>query len=238
MAGSSPRAETIALEGFHPLKHALRFGAAVDEILTADPARLEILAARMAPDVLGALRQVPMRVVQPDELAHLAGGRSHGSPDAVSFARRPDIALADLVAADAPIVLLEEPTHLGNIGAVVRVAAAAGAAGVITTGALDPWHPGALRGSAGLHFAIAVARVDSADELLLHGRVLVAADPDGDARPAGLPARALLALGSERRGLSPGLLARAERRVRIPMREGVSSLNLATAAAVLLYAGR
>ncbi len=45
----------------------------------------------------------------------------------------------------------------------------------------------------------------------------------------------VLAFGTERGGLSPALLARADRRVRIPMRPGVSSLNLATAVAVVLY---
>ncbi|MFB6240546.1 MAG: TrmH family RNA methyltransferase [Gemmatimonadota bacterium] len=50
--------------------------------------------------------------------------------------------------------------------------------------------------------------------------------------------RAVLAFGTERHGLSPDLLDRAERRVRIPMREGVSSLNLAVSVAVALYARR
>ena len=134
-------------------------------------------------------------------------------------------------------MLLEEPTHLGNIGAVVRVAAAAGAAAVVTTGTLDPWHPAALRGSAGLHFALAVARLEM-DDVLGRGRTLVAADPDGDRGLVALPRRTTLALGSERRGLGGHVLDSADLRVRIPMRAGVSSLNLATAAAVLLYAGR
>ena len=50
------------------------------------------------------------------------------------------------------MVLLENPRSHGNIGAAVRVAAAVGAAGVVTTGDHDPWHPSALVGSAGLHF--------------------------------------------------------------------------------------
>jgi TrmH family RNA methyltransferase len=238
MAGSRGDVDRVVLEGFHPLKHALRFGAAIDEIVAADPPRLEAMGARHAPDILPALRDLPLRIVDEVELARLVGGRSHGSPDVVAYARRPELDVRALLDVDdAPIVLLEEPTHLGNIGAVVRVAAAAGAAAVVTTGALDPWHPAALRGSAGLHFALAVARLDL-DEALAFERTLVAADPDGDTGLAPLPPRALLALGSERRGLSPRVLGRAAVRVRIPMREGVSSLNLATAAAVLLYAGR
>ena len=56
--------------------------------------------------------------------------------------------------------------------------------------------------------------------------------------PGAIPMRAILAFGSERRGLSPALRARAARRIAIPMRQGVSSLNLATAVAVVLYAWR
>jgi TrmH family RNA methyltransferase len=113
----------------------------------------------------------------------------------------------------------------------VRVAAAAGAAGVLTTGSADPWHPDALRGAAGLHFALPVARVEALPD---SGRPLVALDPEGE--PLGeLPARPLLAFGSERRGLSAALLTRADLRVALPMRPGVSSLNLATAVAAVLY---
>jgi TrmH family RNA methyltransferase len=74
------------------------------------------------------------------------------------------------------------------------------------------------------------------DELLSVSREIVAFDPDGE--PAGhlrLGAGAILAFGSERGGLSPELLRRARHRVAIPMRPGVSSLNLATAVAVVLY---
>ena len=129
---------------------------------------------------------------------------------------------------------LENPRHLGNLGACVRVAAAAGVAGVLTTGDRDPWHPDALRGSAGLHFALPVSRVDA---IVDADRPLVAIDPGGDAMEA-LPTRSLLAFGSERHGLSDGLLRRADLRVRLPMRTGVSSLNLATAVAATLYGFR
>ena len=70
-------------------------------------------------------------------------------------------------------------------------------------------------------------------------RPLWAIDPEGEPVPAGaIPDRALLAFGSERRGLSEALLAAAERRIAIPMRAGVSSLNLAAAVAVILYLWR
>ncbi|HEX6587607.1 MAG TPA: TrmH family RNA methyltransferase [Longimicrobiales bacterium] len=237
MADSRPAPDHVVLEGFHPLKHALRFGGVVRSVFAADPDHVEGLAARLAPDLLAVVRRLPLEVVAPEELARLAGGRSHGNPDVVAYAERPTIDVDRVLEhALAPVVVLEDPTHLGNIGAVIRVAAAASAAAVLTTGALDPWHSAAVRGSAGLHYALAVARV-KLEDVLARDRALIAADPDGDAEPGPLPRRATLVLGSERRGLTDRVLELADVRVCIPMREGVSSLNLATAAAVLLYAG-
>jgi TrmH family RNA methyltransferase len=116
------------------------------------------------------------------------------------------------------------------------VAAAAGAAGVMSTGRQDPWHPDALRGSAGLHFALPVHHLRA---VRTRGRELVALDPGGDRfDPRDLPAAAVLAFGTERDGLSVALLASAQRRVALPMSPGVSSLNLATAVAATLYALR
>jgi len=148
--------------------------------------------------------------------------------------RQPDPDAIVALPGPAPVILLEEPRHLGNLGACVRVAAAAGAAGVITTGTSDPWHADALRGSAGLHFALPVAR----SRVLRTGeRPLVALDPDGETlRRGGIPERAVLAFGTERDGLSDALLARADLRLALPMSPGVSSLNLATAVSGVLFA--
>nr|MBA3408918.1 rRNA methyltransferase [Solirubrobacterales bacterium] len=104
-------------------------------------------------------------------------------------------------------------------------------AAVLTTGSCDPWDPAALRGSAGLHFALPVGRVDPA---ALGERPLIVLDPAGD-ELATLPDGALLAFGTERDGVSERLAAQAVARIRIPMRAGVSSLNVATAVAVALY---
>src|SRR6185295_18521289 len=120
-----------------------------------------------------------------------------------------------------------------NMGACVRVAAAADAAAVLTTGGNDPWHPEALRGAAGLHFALPVSRLDSLPD---GDRPLLAIDPEGDVLGEGeIDPRAILAFGTERYGLSEGLLERADARLAIPMREGVSSLNLATAVSAALF---
>ena len=220
--------QLAVLEGFHALKHALRFGAEVLEAVASDPAQLRELAAELAPDLGDALaeRTSPVSAELIAELVPQAPRTG-----VVAIARRPEIDLAAVLAgqAPAPLVLLEDPRTMGNMGACVRVAAAADAAGVLTTGPNDPWHPDALRGAAGLHFALPVAGLE---ELPASDRPLVAIDPGGeDLRPAELPPRAILAFGTERYGLSAELLERADARLGIPMRPGVSSLNLATAVA-------
>jgi TrmH family RNA methyltransferase len=233
---SARRDRTLAvLEGFHALKHALRFGAEVEEAVAADLDELERLAADLAPDLAEAL---PARVAAVDleTIAELVPQAPRTG--VVAIARRPAVDVAAVLADErpAPLVLLEEPRTMGNMGACVRVAAAADAAGVLTTGDNDPWHPDALRGAAGLHYALPVAAVESIPE---GDRPLIAIDPGGeDLRPGAIPPRSILAFGTERHGLSSSLLERADARVGIPMREGVSSLNLATSVAAVLFSQR
>lgn len=212
----------VQLEGFHAVKHALRFAPhLVDAITVRDLGTAEQLATRLAPDVRAALLQ---RAVVGD-VDHPTGVQG--------AARRPPEDRTPLLRRTTPLVLLDDPRHGGNAGAVIRVAAAAGASGVALTGALDPWHPSVVRGSAGLHYALPVLGV-TPDEV--KGPLLVL-DADGD--PLGpVTDDAVLVVGSERAGVSDALRARADAVVALPMRAGVSSLNLATAAAAVLYAWR
>ncbi len=224
--------QLTVVEGFHALKHALRFGAELVEAVAVDPPALEAMASELAPDLAG---QVAGRVEQVDKgtLAELVPLVPHTGVAAI--ARRPrvdlDAALADPT--PAPAVLLEQPRNMGNIGACIRASAAAGAAAVIVTGPNDPWHADAVRGAAGLQFALPVAAVESLPQ---SDRPLLAIDPEGEEMAPGLvPPRAILAFGTERHGLSSEVFERAAARVSIPMREGVSSLNLATSVAVVLF---
>ena len=217
----------VVLEGFHAIKHAVRFGAEILGAWTADPQALEELQHRLAADVT-----IEVEVVDATALEAVVP-----RAQVVAVARRPSQPDPDSVlAGPGHVVLLEDPRHLGNLGAAVRVAAAAGAAGVMTTGRQNPWHPDALRGSAGLHFALPVHHLRA---VRTQGRPLVALDPDGEPlAPAGFAPAAVLAFGTERDGLSEELLAAADQRVALPMTPGVSSLNLATAVAATLYALR
>lgn len=220
--------ERAVLEGLHAVKHAVRFGAVLERVLVADKREAIALAARLAPDVVEVL------TARAEEVGAEVFVELSPRPvrtGVVAIAERPrDVE----VRPGAPVVLLEAPQDLGNVGACVRVAAAAGAGGVVTTGAKDPWSPEALRGSAGLHYAVPVLRGE-----VPAGRPLVALDPDGERfGPDDIADDAVLAFGTERDGLSDALKARADRVLALPMTPGVSSLNLATSVSAVLYAWR
>ncbi len=223
------------LEGFHPLKHAIRFGAELVEVVSVNPKGLSDLTADLASDITPTLRQhvkvVPEEVFQ--KLAPLTPPTG-----IIAIAHRPAVSPAEILdnPALSPVVLLENPRNHVNIGAAIRVSAAAGAAGVITIGAHDPWNPASLISGVGSQFALPVAR---ATTVPTGDRPLVAVDPSGEPLKANsIPPRAILAFGAEREGLSSRVLALADYRLAIPMSEGVSSLNLATAVAVVLYTWR
>ena len=221
------------LDGLHAVKHALRFGAEFEELVSLDADAACRLAMEVAPDICDRLARA-LGTVSADEFRRL----SPVPPDTgvIGIARRPSVHPDDVLNGpqDSPVVLLENPRNPFNIGAAVRVAAAAGAAGMLVTGQQDPWHPAAIVSAAGLQFALPVARTDS---IPAGRRLIVAVDPEGDPMPwRNVPSGSILAFGTERHGASRELLSMASRRLAIPMTPGVSSLNLATSAAIALFA--
>jgi tRNA G18 (ribose-2'-O)-methylase SpoU len=225
---------SVLLDGFHALKHAVRFGARVQVAVTTDRRAALELADSLAPDVRAALDELLTEV--PEAAFTALVPRPHPTSVAalaVRPSRAANLETLGRTPRSAPVVVLDDPRNLGNAGAVIRLAAGFGATGVVTTGTLDPWHPTVVRGGAGLHFATAVERL-TVDELP-PGPVF-ALDPEGeDIRGSKLPDDALLAFGSERSGLSAALRARADHLVSLPMRPQVSSYNLATSVAMTLF---
>ncbi|GHC37047.1 TrmH family RNA methyltransferase [Streptomyces cinnamoneus] len=226
--------DAVLLDGFHALKHALRFGARVGPAVTSDKAAALALAAELADDLTDVLRELLVEV--PAQALRELVPRVHPTGVAALAARRDRQANLDAMAQlprTSPVVVLDNPRNLGNVGAVIRLAAGFGATGVVTTGDLDPWHPNAVRSGAGLHYATAVERLPL--EELPPGPLYVL-DPEGeDIRSLAVPDDALIAFGSERHGISPELRARATRLVALPMRPQVSSYNLATSVAMTLF---
>ncbi len=221
------------LEGFHPARHAMRFGAELDVAVTYDPKKLLELAERLAPDSVPGIEGV-LQVVTRERFTRLSQ-RSLSSP-LLSICARPDYDIAGALADRAkPLVHLDRPRNPGNVGAVVRVAAATDL-GAVTVSGQDPWSPVAIRSATGLQFALPVERMELPTSC---GRPIVAVDIDGEPLDtANLSPGSILVVGGERHGLPAWIREVAHRSIGVPMKSGVSSLNLATALAAVLYSWR
>ncbi len=138
---------------------------------------------------------------------------------------------------------LEEIRDPGNLGTIIRTADAADVAGIILVGeCCDAYAPECVRASTGSIFAVPLVKM-KADSFVDYAKAFpgdvvgtaMAASADFR-RPYG--AGTLLVLGSESRGLSQAISSSCKTLVRIPMKPGVESLNVATAAALMLYQAR
>jgi TrmH family RNA methyltransferase len=139
-------------------------------------------------------------------------------------------------------LLVDDVQDPGNIGSMLRSAAAAGVAQVLLSRhCAFAWSPKVLRAGQGAHFCVAIHEdVDLpawAAEYRAGGGEVVATVAAGGTSlfAAPLHGRIALAIGNEGAGLSPALVAQATRRVTIPMPGRVESLNVAAAAAVCLF---
>jgi len=150
--------------------------------------------------------------------------------------------LGDLPGAEHPLYLIAEAVEKpGNLGALLRSADAAGVTGVIVCDpTTDLNNPNVVRSSRGTLFTVPVAEA-TADEafswLRAGGIPIVAATPQASQAytEADLTGPVAIAVGTEHEGLSAAWLAHASVQVRIPMLGQVNSLNVATAATLLLY---
>jgi 23S rRNA (guanosine2251-2'-O)-methyltransferase len=160
----------------------------------------------------------------------------------------PEVPLAVLtrgIAEDATLVALDGVQDPQNLGAIARVADAAGVVGLLlTTRRAAPITPAVSRASAGAIEWLPTARVPNLGralkQLKQEGFWVFGADPEGveplfGLAPRVMRGRRVVVLGAEGRGLRPGILRSLDHRVRIPMQGKVASLNVATAAAVVLF---
>jgi tRNA G18 (ribose-2'-O)-methylase SpoU len=161
-----------------------------------------------------------------------------------SMERRPLPSLDDVLESARRVVVLEDLADHTNLGLVFRSAAALGVDAVLLTPrCADPLYRRAVKTSMGAVFSMPWTRIewhDGPERLRERGFMLAALTPAPDSTPIDdVDVREhphlALALGSEGHGLSPRWLDAADLRVRIPMREGVDSLNVAAAAAIALH---
>ncbi|MBC9954215.1 RNA methyltransferase [Leucobacter sp. cx-42] len=163
----------------------------------------------------------------------------------IAVARLENASVETMLESARLIAVLHEVRDPGNAGAVLRAADAAGADGVIFTGdAVDPWHPKVVRSTTGSIFHLPVAVVpelgDAVQSARSAGLEIIAADVRGmdlsQARAHGdLNGSIAWVFGNEARGLTEEERETIGRALKLPIYGAAESLNLATAASVLLY---
>jgi TrmH family RNA methyltransferase len=187
-------------------------------------------------------RGVPCYAVTAEVFASIA--EKENPQGILAVLRAGKVALSALEPSGFPwMVALVAPQDPGNIGAILRTMDAAGASGLLLLeSSADPYHPSAVRASMGALFWSPVvtatfeafARWAQRHAYTVYG---TSAHAPVDYREVGEYRRpAVLLLGSEREGLSSNQAAICDVRVRMPMLGRVTSLNLAVAAGVMLYA--
>jgi RNA methyltransferase, TrmH family len=227
---------SFLLEGPEGIRAALDAGHRPERLLATERA-----AARHA-GLVNRARQEGAEVTlvaEPVLAAPAATTTPQGLVAVLPSVRRP---LAALPASPRLVCVLAEVRDPGNAGTVLRAADAFGADAVATTrGSVDPESPKAARAAAGSLFHLPVlagiAWPELRDALRGRGLRLVGADPHAAATldQAPLGDRVALVLGNEAHGLPDEVRADLDLVVRVPLAGRAESLNLAAAAAVLLY---
>ncbi|MBT2500004.1 RNA methyltransferase [Agromyces sp. ISL-38] len=188
---------------------------------------------------------IPVHLADPDQLEAITGYRVHRG--ALAAFERPELPdPAELLAGARRVVVLEDIVDHTNVGAIFRSVAALGADAVfISPRCADPLYRRSVRVSMGTVFQVPWTRLPEwpeAERMLRAHDFAIAALALADeavslrALAADPPARLAVVFGAEGDGLSRNALAAADTVVTIPMSHGVDSLNVAAAAAVVLYA--
>ena len=177
--------------------------------------------------------------VDPQVLDDIADSASPQGVLAVATARETAI---ESIAEMHRVVVIDSVQDPGNLGAIVRTAAAAGFDAVVTgPGTADLWSTRAIRASAGTLFALHMAkRVDlesSLDLLRVAGHSVLATDVRGETSvyQVEIEKRMTLVVGSEAHGLSETIIDRTDAMIRVPMGPLVESLNVAVATGIVMY---
>jgi len=234
--------EELLLDGFHLVFEAAAAGVEIRHAVVAQEAlsrgeirRLVDRLQKNGTDVAFASSSV-MDAVSPVRSAS----------DIVAIAARPSSDV-ERVFGGVPLVLIaanvQDP---GNLGAMVRVAEAGGATGLVAAGtAASPWSWKALRGSMGSALRVPIATHEEPLQAVEHARsrgcriVATVARSGRSHFDVDLRGPVAIMIGGEGAGLNDALTATADVRVTIPMKAPVESLNAAVAAALLVYeAGR
>ena len=242
-AAPDPAGRRLLLDGVHLVREAHDIGIRFEAVAIAathagDGSEAAALARALERD------RVEISSVSEPVMAAMSPVRTPSGIVAIAE-REPLDADAICSQPGALVVVAADVQDPGNLGALLRAAEAGGATGVIVCGmSANPFSWKALRGSMGSALRLPVATVRTPELALERVRAArlqsVAAAPRVGLPPDEVdwrPATAMF-VGGEGTGLSASVIERCDARVTIPMRPPVESLNVAVAAALLVYEAR
>lgn len=231
------------LDGAHLLLEALRSHVPVELVAIADQSM-----NRDVQDLAAQAERAGARILHVSDPVLAAMSPVRQPSGVVSIARCQPAGLSDCLRPSAPtadpalVLILAGVQDAGNVGAIVRAAEGGGATAIICSeGTADPFGWKALRGAMGSTFRMPIAvrqpMAAVAREVHVAGVTLLATIPR-DGTPLGacdLRGPVAVLLGAEGAGLPPEAVTAADWRLTIPMRAPVESLNVAIAAALILF---
>jgi TrmH family RNA methyltransferase len=234
--------EIVLLDGAHLVDDALAAGVHMREAAITTTADDD----DQLRSLIAALEEADVEVVTVTTAVMDALSPVRSSSAIVALADRPTALDGAMYTGTAALVVIainvQDP---GNLGAIVRVAEAGGATGVVAAGACaDPFGWKALRGSMGSALRLPIAVTPDADAAIAaarRGGCRVVATTPRDGQPLfelRLVGPSALLIGGEGRGLPHTIVEAADERVTIPMAASVESLNAAVTAALLVYEAR
>lgn len=238
LSKSKERAEQqlFLIEGARELSLALEGGYAINEVFVCR----ELFDRSRYPGVLDTVPE-PSLVEISNEVFRKIAYREN-SDGIVALAKPKEHGLRDVSLGENPfLILLESIEKPGNLGAVLRTADASGVdAVVVCDPRTDLYNPNVVRSSVGTLFTVTTALCTSqeahawleANGITSFAAELTAADFYQDADLTGPSA---IVMGTEAEGLTPFWLERAKKRIKIPMRGKIDSLNVSVSTAVLTF---
>jgi len=227
----------IFIEGVRLAEEAVRSGLIIDTCFAVqcEESRQSELLAQFAS------QNVSVQFTTPEVLSALSD--TVQSQGIILLAQRPMLSASVLSEASATLFLgLDRVQDPGNMGTLIRTAEAAGVGGIVVLGgSVDVFSPKVLRSSMGSAFRLPILANATVEQLISlresHGLKIVAAAGEGeiDYTDYDWQQPTLLLLGNEGRGVDAALMSQCDARLRIPLLNGVESLNVAAAGAVMLF---